>query len=541
VKPLAFILALWRPYRTRLVLGLLIAWLAAVSGMWLLGAAGGRVALGMGGAPLAAGLSLRFLGAARLILRYLERLATHDATFRALAGLRVWFFTRFAAGAAAGLGLRRGAAVLSRLVDDIDRLDGLYLRILVPLVATLGLAPLLLFLLARAGWESALAVGVLFVLTALALPLVTALRARRHAAARAAALERLRVVLTDITSGLREIRAFGAEEWMGERLARAWQEVGDAERARAGLLAGLGAVSFLAAQAALIAVIGWSAALGKAAVPLALMTLAVFELAVPLARIGREVGEAAVAAERVIAYAETPPRVPDPAQPSPPPVRTTLVFEGVTAGWEEERMVLRDFDLTIPEGAHVAVLGPSGAGKSTLAALALKVIAPRAGRLTLGGVDYAALKAADVHGRIAWLGQTSHLFADTIRNNLLIGRPDADEAALWAALEAARLADVVRSLPDRLDTWIGEGGSGLSGGQGRRLALARALLSPAPLLILDEPCAGLDADTEREFFAALAAAAAGRGVLLLAHRLTGAERLDRIFRLTDGRALPAAG
>lgn len=541
MKALGRILALWRPHRARLALGLLIAWLAAASGMALMGAAGGRVALGFGTAVMTGAVSLRLLGTARLVLRYLERLATHDATFRALAGLRVWFFTRFAAGAAAGLGLRRGAAVLSRLVDDIDRLDGLYLRVLVPLVATLALAPLLLFLLGRVSGGTALAVGGLFALTALLLPLLTALRARRHAAARARALERLRVVLTDITTGLREIRAFGAEGWMGERLADAWAEVGRAEKARAGLIAILGAAAFIAAQAGVLTVIASAPGLGRTTLPLALMTLALFELAAPLARIGREVGEAAVAAERVIACAETPAGVADPPVPAPLPAGHTLAFEGVTAGWREERVVLEDFDLVIPEGAHVAVLGPSGAGKSTLAALALKVIAPRAGRLTLGGVDYAALRAADIRRRIAWLGQTSHLFADTIRNNLLIGRPDADDAALWAALEAARLAEVVRGLPDQLDAWIGEGGLGLSGGQGRRLALARALLSPAPLLILDEPCAGLDADTEREFFTTLADAAAGRSVLLLAHRLTGAERLHRIFRLTEGRALAAAG
>jgi ATP-binding cassette subfamily C protein CydC len=541
MRALARILRLWRPHLPWLLFGLLIAWAAAVSGMALFGGAGGRLALGLGAAAGAGALSLRLLGLSRLLLRYFERLATHAATFRALAGLRVWFFTRFAQGAAAGLGLRRGAAVLSRLVDDIDRLDGLYLRVLVPLVATLGLAPLLLAALARARAGAALAAGLLFALTALVIPLATALRARRHAEARAEALEGLRVVLTDITSGLREIRAFGAEGWMGERLAKAWEAVGRAEGARAALLAGLGAAGFLAASGGLLAVLGFAPALGREALPLALMTLAAFELAAPLARIGREVGEAVVAAGRVLAYAETPPSVTDPADPAPLPPVSTLSFENVSAGWEEARPVLEEFSLSVPEGAHVAVLGPSGAGKSTIAALALKVIAPRAGRVTLGGVDYARLRAEDLRTRIAWLGQTSHLFADTIRNNLLIGRPDADEEALWAALEAARIAAVVRALPEGLDTWIGEGGLGLSGGQGRRIALARALLSPAPLLILDEPCAGLDAETEREFFATLAEAAAGRSVLLLAHRLTGAERLDRIFRLAEGRALAATG
>jgi ABC-type uncharacterized transport system YnjBCD ATPase subunit len=143
--------------------------------------------------------------------------------------------------------------------------------------------------------------------------------------------------------------------------------------------------------------------------------------------------------------------------------------------------------LDVPQGARVALLGPSGAGKSSLAALALKVVAPQYGRVLLGGVDIATLAADDVRARIGWLAQATHLFDDTIRANLLLARPDADEAALWAALDAARIGEMVRALPDGLDTWVGEGGARLSGGQGRRLALARALLSPAPVLILDAP------------------------------------------------------
>jgi len=132
------------------------------------------------------------------------------------------------------------------------------------------------------------------------------------------------------------------------------------------------------------------------------------------------------------------------------------------------------------------------------------------------------------------------LFDDTIRANLKLSDPNASDAALWAALDAARIGDVVRALPDGLETWVGEGGARFSGGQGRRLALARALLAEAPILILDEPCAGLDADTERSFLETLNETAEGRTIVLITHRLTGVERLDRIFRLSAGKAIAAA-
>ena len=217
-------------------------------------------------------------------------------------------------------------------------------------------------------------------------------------------------------------------------------------------------------------------------------------------------------------------------------------FEAVQFRWSADRPPVFDgLTLEVPEGARVALLGPSGAGKSTLAALALKVVAPRSGQILLGGTDIAFLPAALVRARIGWLGQATHLFDDTIRANLLLARPEADEVSLWAALDAARIGDLVRGLPDQLETWVGEGGTRFSGGQGRRLALARALLSPAPILILDEPCAGLDAETERSFLETLNETAAGRTVVLITHRLTGVERLDRIFRLSGGKAVAAAG
>jgi ATP-binding cassette subfamily C protein CydC len=303
-----------------------------------------------------------------------------------------------------------------------------------------------------------------------------------------------------------------------------------------------GAAAFLCAQVAVLAVLIDSAVHPAAAVAAAFLVLAAFEAVGGLPRAGALAGHASAAARRVLEAADAPVPVPDPVDPVPMPVGTGLRFDAIQFRWAPDRPTVFDgLTLEIPEGARVALLGPSGAGKSTLAALALKVVAPRSGQITLGGTDIAFLPAALVRARIGWLGQTTHLFDDTIRANLLLARPDADDVSLWAALDSARIGDVVRGLPDQLDTWVGEGGTRFSGGQGRRLALARALLSPAPILILDEPCAGLDGETERSFLETLNETAAGRTVILITHRLTGVERLDRIFRLSGGKAVAAAG
>ncbi|HEY2132330.1 MAG TPA: ATP-binding cassette domain-containing protein, partial [Acetobacteraceae bacterium] len=304
-------------------------------------------------------------------------------------------------------------------------------------------------------------------------------------------------------------------------------------------LAGAGA--FLCAQAATLIVLLKAGAHPAAAAALAFLTVAAFEAVSGLPRAGALAGHAAAAAARVLDAAEGPIPLPDPPSPAKLPAGSALRFDGVHFRWQPDRPEVFDgLTLDIPHNSRVALLGPSGTGKSTLAALALKVVAPQQGRVTLGGVDLATLSAQDVRSRIGWLSQATHLFDDSIRANLLLARPDAEERELWAALDAARIGDLVRSLPEGLDSWVGESGTRFSGGQGRRLALARTLLSRALVLILDEPCAGLDAETERDFFETLNTTADDRTIILIAHRLTGAERLDRIWRLSGGRAVAAA-
>jgi ATP-binding cassette subfamily C protein CydC len=542
IAPLLRILVLWRGRAPMLALGLLVSLAALASGVALMAASGALVAGMLGGAVLAAPWLLRLLGPARVVLRYLERLVSHDALFRALADLRVWFFRGLARRSAGGLGLMHAGDVLARLVGDVEALDGLYLRVLLPLAGAVLLLPVLVLATARLGWWPAVAVALLFAAAAFALPLWAARAAAGVGARLTLAASDLRVACLDALRGLREVRVFAAE---GRMLAGAQAREGlllVAQRDLAMRAAWAGAGALLCAQVAILVVLGQAAAHPAAAATLLFLAIASFEAVVLLPRAGVAAGQAAAAARRVLAAAEGPLPVAEPATPAPMPAGSALRFEGVHFAWTPDRPPVFDgLTLEVPQGSRVALLGPSGSGKSTLAALALKVAVPRAGRVLLGGTDLALLPAAAVRARIGWLAQATHLFDDTIRANLLLARPDADEAALWAALEAARIAEVVRALPDGLDAWVGESGARLSGGQGRRLALARTLLSPAPVLILDEPCAGLDAETERAFLATLNEVAEGRSVVLIAHRLTGVERLDRIWRLSAGRAVAAAG
>jgi ATP-binding cassette subfamily C protein CydC len=542
IEPLFRIMGLWRRQTLWLLVGLLVALAALAAGVGLMTMSGLTIGTAIVASSLAIPALLRIFGVARVVLRYLERLVTHNATFRALADTRVWFFNRLARTSAGGLGFRQAGDVLARLVGDIEALDGLYLRILLPLAGAVLLLPALVLLIGHRSPALGTEVGVLFVAAAFVLPWMAARASGRAGSSLAHEASALRVAALDALTGLREVRAFAAEGRMLAVVQAKEAALLSAQQTMAGRTALAGAASFLCAQIAVLAVLIDAGARPAVAIAAAFLVLAAFEAVGGLSRAGALAGHAAAAASRVLEAADAPVPVPDPADPAAMPTGTALRFESIEFRWQPDRPLVFDgLTVEIPEGARVALLGPSGAGKSTLAALALKVVAPRSGQIRLGGIDIATLPAALVRARIGWLGQATHLFDDTIRANLLLARPDADEPALWAALDAAHIGDVVRALPDRLDTWVGEGGTRFSGGQGRRLALARALLSTAPILILDEPCAGLDAETERSFLETLNETASGRTVILITHRLTGVEKLDRIFRLSGGKAVAAAG
>jgi ATP-binding cassette, subfamily C, bacterial CydC len=542
MNPLLRIATLWARHTLWLGAAVLLALAALAAGIALMGISGRYLAAALFGITLAVPLVLQFTGLARVVLRYLERIVGHEAIFRALADLRVWMFRGLAASAAGGLGYRRAGDALTRLVNDVDTLDGLFLRIFVPGLSALILAPVMGWFLWR---EHGLALAAVapFLIVAFYMPVRAAQEARKNAGNAGLAMAGLRSTALDALHGLREVKIFEAEGRMLAAVQAREASLLAAQRELVARTSWLNAQSFLLAQAAILIAIllGFFGAPMPALVAV-LVLIAAFETILGLPRAGVLYGQAAAAAARVVHAAEAAPPVPDPAEPSPMPSRNAVAFEHVSFSYGPDRAaVFENLSLQLPQGSRTAILGPSGAGKSTIAGLLLKLIAPTAGQIRLGGTDISLLPAEAVRHRIAYLGQTTHLFADTIRNNLLLGDPTADDARLWAALESAQLAEAINALPEGLDAWLGEGGATLSGGQGRRLALARTLLMDAPILLLDEPCAGLDAATEQEFFKVLNATAEGRTMLLILHRLTGAENLDRIWRLTGGTLISAAG
>ena len=231
-----------------------------------------------------------------------------------------------------------------------------------------------------------------------------------------------------------------------------------------------------------------------------------------------------------------------PAAPRPlPGAPYPLELRGVRARWTPDGPVVLDgVDLDLPPGRRVGIVGSSGAGKSTLVAVLLRFLDIESGRVSLAGVDAAELDPDELRRVVGLVADDAHIFGSTLRENLRLARPQASDAELLAALRRAHLGGWYAGLPAGLDTWLGEGGSQLSGGERRRVALARALLANTPVLVLDEPTEGLDGATARALVADLLDAAAGRSVVLVTHRPEGLDLVEEIHELRQGRLWPVS-
>lgn len=535
--------------------GAAIALVTLVAGVGLLALAGWFLtATALAGLTTAAALTfdvyrpsagIRFFAFLRTGSRYAERVVTHEATFRILADIRVWFFRRAIPLAPGRLGGLRSGDLLGRITADVDALEAIYLRGLVPIAVAVVAAALAFVVLL--GLDPVLAVAVvgMLALAGVALPAVTGGLGAAPGAAIVATTARLRGRVVETLGGLAELRVLGAASRQLADLAAETARLAALQR-RMGAIAGLGAAAATLLQlgamwVALYLVLGLVDA-GRESAPMAtlvvLMVLGLFEAIAPLPSALQALGRTRAAASRVRQLAAARPASPDPEAPAPLPRGFALAFEGVAFRYAPlGPPVLGGLDLVVGEGERVVLAGPSGAGKSSLIGLTLRFWSPTAGRILLGGTPIDRLAGDAVRSRIACLPQRADFFDGTLRENLLIADPAADEATLRDALAAVRLDGFASRLPSGLETRVGEGGLKLSGGQSRRLALARVFLRDAAIVLLDEPTEGLDPETERAIAESLDERLAGRTLIVATHRPEAFAGLSRQIRLDQGRVV----
>ncbi|MBE0698542.1 MAG: thiol reductant ABC exporter subunit CydC, partial [Anaerolineaceae bacterium] len=506
IQTLLRLLAFLRPFLGWVFLSILLGVLTIGAGIGLLGTSAFLIATAALHPSVSvlgvAIVGVRFFGISRAVFRYLERLVSHSVNFRHLAQLRVWFYRQIEPLAPAGLQEYQSADLLNRAIADIETLENFYVRAVAPPLSAL-------VIIAGSGWFVGsydprltwLLVAALL-LAGAGLPLVLYWFNRSPGAAGIEKRAELHRNLLDAIQGMPDLLAYGQGKAQLQRIQSANKALITAQW-KVNLNAALAnMVSLMLTGLALWGVLLVAIPLvgqrfdGVALAVIALVTLSSFEAVNPLIPAAQHLESSLAAARRLFSLAEKKPVVSRPRQLIAAPQSAGLRIRGLTFAYAEDASpALQALDLDLPPGKRVALVGPSGAGKTTLANLLLRFWDFQQGSIELGGADIRLYDPEDVRRLLAVMTQPAYLFSASLRQNLLIARPGAPEAAVEQALRGAQLDDLVAHLPQGLDTWVGERGLQLSGGERQRVLIARALLRDAPIWILDEPTANLDAQT----------------------------------------------
>ncbi|UCG12748.1 MAG: cysteine/glutathione ABC transporter ATP-binding protein/permease CydC [Deltaproteobacteria bacterium] len=490
-------------------------------------------------------IGVRLFAIVRTAGRYAERIVCHDTTFRILESLRSWFYRHLEPLAPSCLMQYRSADILNRIVADIDALDNLYVRVLSPSVVALLLGIIVLSFL----WifDPVIAgTAFLFLFAAgFAVPVVAAKVSEQTARQLPLRTADLRVRIVEGLQGLPELLVFGGHhrhlnnvEESNRALLQSQLQMSQIRGFSTALITLLSGFAVLTVLYLGVDLVNRDVLDGANLALLGLAVLASFEAVLPLPLAFQYLGQTREAGHRLLEIVNSEPAVSFPEKSNPEPVQFDLKFDQVSFRYfDDGPLAVSEVDFHVSHGQRVAVIGETGAGKSTLVNLLVRFWNPTSGRILLGGNDIRTLSESDLRGYVAVVSQQLHMFNSSLRENLQIARPGASEGDLRQALDSAQLIDFVDSLPDGLDTWIGEAGKLLSAGQARRLAVARAILRDAPIWVLDEPTEGLDRITEQQMMKVLHGLTADRTVLLITHRLVDLHSMDRIVMLERGRII----
>lgn len=544
-------LALYKRHKWLLLLGIVLAIVTLLASIGLLTLSGwflsASAVVGVAGIYsfnyMLPAAGVRGAAIIRTAGRYFERLVSHDATFRVLQHLRVFTFSKLLPLSPAGLARFRQGELLNRVVADVDTLDHLYLRVISPLVGALVVIIVVTVGLSVLDVTLALTLGGIMLLTLLLLPPLF-YRAGKPAGESMTRLRgQYRQQLTAWLQGQAELMLFNASSRYREQMEKTEVRWQDAQRRQAELTALSQAVMLLIGGIAVIVML-WLASegVGGNTQPGALIALfvfcalAAFEALAPVTGAFQHLGQVIASAQRITQITEQEPEVSFTQGEAQKLDRVSLTLNQVTFSYPQQPSpALANVSLQVKAGEHIAILGRTGCGKSTLLQLLTRAWDPAQGEISLNNQPLTQLNEATLRQAMSVVPQRVHLFSATLRDNLLLASPDASDAQLSETLERVGLDKLLDD--SGLNSWLGEGGRQLSGGELRRLAIARALLHDAPLMLLDEPTEGLDATTEGQILDLLAEVMREKTVLMVTHRLRGLARFNQIIVMDNGKII----
>jgi len=491
-------------------------------------------------------VGVRFFGISRGIFRYLERLVSHNVTFRLLVRLRVWFYEKLEPLAPARLMEYKSGDLLARVIGDVETLENFYVRVISPTLTAVLIAICVSIFFASFYPLIALVLIGFFIILGVILPLLSQIVSRAPGQRLITQRADIQSQLVDGIQGLADLLAFGRGRDRADQIASTGNQFGSSQKQMARISAGHSALGTLLTNfglwLVLLLVIPQVIAGNIKGVMLgtfALMTFASFEAVNPLPLAAQMWNSSREAAKRLFEVVDAEPAVKEiKGKKMEIGASAAIQFSNLSFAYPTQSTpALQEVTFTVPDGKSVAIVGPSGAGKSTIANLLLRFWEYESGEIRLGGEPLKSLNQDEVRKRCALVSQNSYFFNTSIRENLRLALPSMREVEMESAMRAAHIHEFVMNLPKRYDTFIGEQGLRLSGGERQRLAIARVLLKDTPILIFDEPTANLDPLTEKQVLETLFETMHGRTSLLITHRLVGLENVDEILVMDRGRII----
>jgi ATP-binding cassette, subfamily C, bacterial CydC len=486
-------------------------------------------------------VGVRFFGIGRGVFRYLERLVSHQATLRLLAGFREWFYCGLEPAAPSRLADLDSGELLSRITSDLAALETFYLRVLAP--PLIALLTIILSSVLVGSFSVQLGIILAAMMTLSAAAAAGYLSRSPTGRELAAYTGRIKSGLVDHVQGMADLLAFNAEERTRAQLQQRFDlyeavhgRLAARKLSRQMLIGFFRDGTVLAVLILAIPQVNAGRIEGVYLGFLALAAYASFEALLPLPDSLQQLELSLEAAARLFQIVDLPPAAAEPAHPQPLQAAPHLAFRHVSFQYNPaEDPVLVDLSFDLPPGKRMAVVGPSGSGKTTLLRLILRLWEPGQGDITLNDIPLSHIHTEEIRRAFKVVTQNTFLFNASIAANLKLGAPNANHTSVQQAAALAEAHEFIDPLPDKYDTWLGESGANLSGGEQQRLALARAYLRPGSILLLDEPTSHLDAQTRRRVMETMLKRCRTESLLLITHNLIGLQDMDEILVLSQGK------